>query len=410
MELISCHDTNRMRLCYPVKQNIISTVNNMRISMWTDSYYPYVSGVTRSVAASRDTLSLMGHDVSVFCPSYPGAGYEPGVYRFPSIKAPTKPDYYVAIPVNPKHLITLKEISPQVIHIHSPFNLGKMGLRLGSLFGIPVVFTFHTMYNMYSHYIPMIGQRASDLVEIGALGTARSVDAIIAPSSAIRDYLLNHNVNTKIFVIPTGIDVAQFQKGNHEYIRKTFNLPAELPVLLSCGRLGQEKNPETLVKAFSFIQKRIDSVLVLAGDGPLKEKLEKLSSQLGVSHRVVFAGKIEPAAMPHMYAGADLFLFSSVTDTQGLVIAEAKSAGIPCVAVGALGVKDMVDNGIDGFLCDNDPYDIARKASFLLENPEYLKKMKCNAISNAKKFSIEESCKKLANCYLQLIQTRKLAL
>ncbi|MGI6163291.1 MAG: glycosyltransferase family 4 protein [Bacillota bacterium] len=393
-----------------MKQNIISTVKNMRISMWTDSYYPYVSGVTRSVATSRDTLALMGHDVSIFCPSYPNATSEPGVYRFPSIKAPTKPDYYVAIPVNPKHLVTLKETSPQVIHIHSPFNLGKMGLRLGGLFGIPVVFTFHTMYSMYSHYIPMIGQMASDLVEIGALGTARSVDAIIAPSSAIRDYLVDHNVKTRIFVIPTGIDVGQFQKGNQAYIREAFNLPDGLPVLLSCGRLGQEKNPETLIKAFSLIQKQTDSVLVLVGDGPLKEKLEKLSCELGVSHRIVFAGKVEPATMPHIYAGADLFLFASLTDTQGLVIAEAKSAGIPCVAVGALGVRDMIDDRVDGFLCNNDPYDIAQKTSLLLENPEYLNKMKSNAVSNAKKFSIEESCKKLADCYSQVLQTRKAAL
>ncbi|HHY17415.1 MAG TPA: glycosyltransferase family 4 protein, partial [Firmicutes bacterium] len=377
----------------------------MRISMWTDSYYPYVSGVTRSVATSRDRLNLIGHSVSVFCPSYPGATVEPGVYRFPSVKAPTKPDYYVAIPVNPKNLIALWELSPQVIHIHSPFNLGKMGLRLGSLLGIPVVFTFHTMYGKYSHYIPMIGEKASDLVESGALRTARTADAVIAPSSAIKAYLQEHNVETRTFVIPTGVDVEQFRGGNQTYIRSTFNIPTQLPVLLTCGRLGQEKNPHTLLQAFSIIQNTVDSVLVFVGDGPLKADLLNLARELGVAHRTIFAGKVPPAVMPHLYAGSDLFMFTSLTDTQGLVIAEAKSAGVPCVAVGALGVTDMVENGVDGFLCNNNPHDIAHKALLLLQNTDLLGKMKRNAMSNARKVSIEHSCEKLLDCYSEIYQT-----
>ena len=338
--------------------------------MWTDSYYPYVSGVTRSVATTRDTLKRMGHDVSVFCPAYPGAVKEEGVYRFQSIKAPTKPDFYVAIPVNPKHLMVLNDISPQVIHIHSPFNLGKMGLRMGALFGIPVVFTYHTMYNMYSHYIPMIGQMASELVESGAFRTAKEADAVIAPTAAIRDYLLEHNVNNKIFVIPTGIDTNKFREGDAGYIRKAFDIPPEIPILLTCGRLGKEKNPETLIRAFSLIQKQIDCFLVLVGDGPLKQSLSELADELKVGHRTIFTGRLDPEVMPYMYAGSDIFVFSSLTDTQGLVIAEAKSAGVPCVAVGALGVKDMVEHNIDGFLCENDPKEIAFRTLSLLENPD----------------------------------------
>ncbi|HHY12090.1 MAG TPA: glycosyltransferase family 4 protein [Firmicutes bacterium] len=378
--------------------------------MWTDSYYPYISGVTRSVATTRDTLKRMGHDVSVFCPSYPGAAHEEGVYRFQSIKAPTKPDYYVAIPANPKHLIALNEISPEIIHIHSPFNLGKMGLRMGGLLGIPVVFTYHTMYNMYSHYIPIIGQMASELVESGAFITAKQVDAVIAPSTAIRDYLAEHNVRTRIFVIPTGIDTDRFRHGNPEYIREAFNIPSQVPVLLSCGRLGQEKNPETLVKAFALIQKSIDCFLVMVGDGPMQETLVKLAEDLGISHRIIFAGKLPPNIMPHMYAGSDVFLFSSVTDTQGLVIVEAKSAGVPCVAVGALGVKDMIENSVDGLLCENAPEDIAAKALALLEDPELLSTMKSNALANADKFSLRQSCAKLVECYMEIAQTPNAAL
>jgi len=377
----------------------MSTVNDMHISMWTDSYYPYISGVTRSIKLTKDTLTSMGHSVSVFCPSYPEADQEPNVYRFPSIKSPTKPDYYIAVPVNPKHLMAIKELAPDVIHAHSPFNLGKMGITVGTILDIPTVFTFHTMYNMYSHYVPLIGNSIAELIEFGAIGTAKSVDAVIAPSSAIRDYLRDHGVTTDIFVIPTGIEIDQFRNGDASYIRETYGVPDDLPILLTCGRLGREKNPECLLRAFSIIRKSLDSVLVMVGDGPLREELEQLAEELNVADRVIFSGKVNPDLMPHFYASADLFMFSSLTDTQGLVIAEAKAAGLPCVAVGALGVKDMVAHNVDGFLCDNDPSCLAQEALLLLENPSLMDTMRTNALCNAHNFSIEKTCARLVECY-----------
>ena len=379
-------------------------VSNVRISMWTDSYYPYISGVTRSVATTKESLELMGHDVTVFCPSYPGTTHEDKIYRFQSIKAPTKPDYYIAFPANPKHLIALSEISPEIIHIHSPFNLGKMGLRMGKLLKIPVVFTYHTMYTLYSHYLPVIGPMASELIEAGSFMTAKQANAVIAPSTAIRDYLIEHKVRTKIFVIPTGIDVNRFRQGDPGYIRNTFNVPSGVPVLLSCGRLGPEKNPETLIKAFALIQRHIDCYLVMVGDGPLHETLVELANKLNVSHRIIFTGKTPPDIMPHMYASSDVFLFASVTETQGLVIVEAKSAGVPCVAVGALGVRDMVEHDVDGYLCENAPEAIAEKTLALLEDQELLTTMKSNALANASKFSLETTCSRLVDCYMETAQ------
>ena len=371
----------------------------MKISMWTDSYYPYVSGVTRSIKLTKETLTEMGHHVSVFCPSYPDATTEPNVYRFPAIKSPTNPDYYIAVPVNPKLLLAIKEMSPDVIHAHSPFNLGKMGITIGHLLEIPVVFTFHTMYNMYSHYMPLIGENISDLVETAAISTAKSVDALIAPSPSIRNYLVDRNVDTEIFVIPTGIEVELFRNGDKSYIRRTYDVPDHVPILITCGRLAKEKNPECLLQAFSLIQKQLDCMMFFVGDGPLKQELVALAEQLGISHRIVFTGKISPEMMPHFYASADLFLFASLTDTQGLVIAEAKAAGLPCVAVGALGVRDMVEHGVDGFLCENDAKCLAEKALLLLQNRDLMDTMRSNALSNAEKFSIKKTCVDLLNCY-----------
>lgn len=375
----------------------------MHISMWSDSYYPYISGVTRSIATAKETLQKLGHEVSVFCPSYPGTPPEENIYRFPSIRALTNPGYYVGLPVYPNLSLKLKKLSPNVIHIHSPFNLGKLGLKMGRKMDLPVVFTYHTMYNMYSHYVPLFGTKAARVVENSAFRTARKVDAVIAPSSVIRDYLRRHGIKSKIFVIPSGVDVHQFRTGNPNYIRRRYKLPKEVPILVTCGRLGREKNLEVLLQAFSIITKKVDSFLLLVGDGPLRKSLQQLCESLGISEKTIFTGKLPPDVMPHVYAVGDIFLFTSLTDTQGLVIAEAKAAGLPAVAVGALGVKDMVQDEIDGYLCDNHPGEIAEKAIYLLKNPSRLATMKKNAWMNAMNFSKERSAEKLLQCYQFLV-------
>ncbi|QUL98450.1 MAG: glycosyltransferase family 4 protein [Candidatus Fermentithermobacillus carboniphilus] len=371
----------------------------MHISMWSDSYYPYVSGVTRSIATSREALKALGHRVSLFCPSYPGTRPEEDIYRLPSFKAPTNPGYYVAIPLRPGLFSTLRAQSPEVIHIHSPFNLGKLGLRFGKRLDVPVVFTYHTMYGMYSHYVPILGRSASRLVELATFKTANQADVLITPSSAIRDYLRENGVKSEVFVIPNGIDVPEFQNGDRGFLRRAFGIPEGVPVVLTCGRLGKEKNLDTLLRSFSIVSQKVDSVLLLVGDGPERESLKALSVTLGISERVIFAGTVSPGRMPDIYAGADLFLFTSLTDTQGLVIVEAKAAGLPAVAVAALGVKDMVEDQVDGFLCRNEPEEIAERVIFLLENPSLLRKMKENAKKAALRFSKEETARKLLECY-----------
>lgn len=375
----------------------------MHIGMWTDSYYPYVSGVTRAIATSREALVRLGNKVSVFCPKYPGADSEPDIYRFPSFRAPTNKDYYVAVPFYPQILSKVPSMHLDVMHIHSPFNLSRVGLKMGKKLGIPVVFTYHTMYNMYSHYVPIIGSKASEVVMRGVLAFAEGVDCVITPSTAIKEFLLQRGLNTEIRVIPNGIDVSSFQSGNPSYLRERFAIPGGSKVILSCSRLGREKNVETVLRAFAIVARRPDVYLVLVGDGPLREDLEQLSQDLGIRKRTIFAGTVPPSTMPDVYASADLFLFASLTDTQGLVIIEAKAAGLPAVAVGALGVKDMIVDGVDGYLCNNDPSELAEKSSALLDDDSLLADMKSASRKNALSFSREECAKKLFACYQELI-------
>ncbi|MGI6632147.1 MAG: glycosyltransferase family 4 protein [Bacillota bacterium] len=371
----------------------------MKIAMFTDSYFPYISGVTRAVSTLRSTLKSLGHQVSLFCPSYPGAEPEEGVYRFPSVKAPTNSTYYVAVPPFVGLRQRVLAVRPDIIHIHSPFNLCKAGYMAARRLDIPVVMTYHTMYNMYAHYVPGVGKRVSTVVEKMAFKTAMRVDAVITPSGVLADYLRNSGVTSPVFPIPNGIPIESFQGGDRSYLRAKYNIPEGIPVIITCGRLGVEKNIETLLEAFSLIVREKDSALVLVGDGPLREHLKAKAKSLGIENRTYFAGTVPPDLMPSMYAGADLFMFASLTDTQGLVLVEAKAAGVPAVAVGALGVRDMVIDGDDGFLCDNDAGELAQKAILLLKNPAMLSRMKERAAANADAFSKEAAARRILSCY-----------
>ena len=377
---------------------------NMNIAMVSDSYYPYISGVTRAVSTLKDTLVKMGHRVSIYCPAYPNAAPEEGVKRLPSLRSPTNAAYYVAVPPFFGLRRSLLRFRPDVIHIHSPFNLSRAGYSIGRRHGIPVVMTYHTMYNMYSHYVPVGGKRVSQAVERMAFRVANAVDAVITPSRVLADYLREHGVTSPIFPIPNGIPVEEFQGGDPHYARERYGIPGGIPVIISCGRLGIEKNVEVLLKAFARLRAKKDAALLLVGDGPLRDELQNLARSLGIADRTFFAGSVPPEAMPHMYASADLFMFASLTDTQGLVLVEAKAAGVPAVAVGALGVKDMVLDGEDGYLCANDPDEIAERAAYLLGNPGVLSRMQENAKRNAMSFSKEAAASKILSCYESVLR------
>ncbi len=379
----------------------------MRVAMFSDSYYPYISGVTRAVAVASETITSMGHEVFIFCPRYPGSEREAGVIRLPSFKAPTNSRYYVAYPAYPRVLTRLRRVKPDIVHIHSPFNLCKSGLYAARWLGIPVVQTYHTMYNMYSHYVPLFGGNVAGMIEGSALRVARTVDAVITPSTTLARYLKSRGVKSPMFPIPNGINVAEFQSGDPSYLRRELPIPVSSRIILTCSRLGAEKNVETLLQAFALAAKDIDAHLVLVGDGPLRNTLEAQSRSLGVADRTHFTGSMPPARMPDLYAGADVFLFASLTDTQGLVVVEAKAAGLPAVAVGALGVQDMVVHNEDGFLCQDSAEELAARTVELLSDPALLSAMKAGAKKNASLFSKEASAERILECYQSVMTKRE---
>jgi glycosyltransferase involved in cell wall biosynthesis len=340
----------------------------VRIALFTNNYLPFCGGVTISVETLRRGLEQRGHDVWVMAPRFRGApDGAPGVLRYPSIPAATYPEFPLAIPYAPAVTARVRALDVDVFHAHHPFLLGPAAGRLARRAGRPLVFTYHTRYEKYAHYVPL----TRPLVEAAAvrLSTrfAARVDAVIAPSVVVRDELGRRGVRVPIAVVPTGIDLAHFRPGDRGTARRALGLPDGDPVLLYVGRLDREKSVDGVLRAFDLVASTMPRArLVLVGHGKEAERLRRLADSLAAAGRVTFLGVRAHDALPVCYQAADLFLFASETETQGLVLAEAAACGLPAVAVDASGCDEVVRDGETGLLTKRDPTALAEAAIGLL--------------------------------------------
>ncbi|HSF06474.1 MAG TPA: glycosyltransferase family 4 protein [Methylomirabilota bacterium] len=343
----------------------------MRVALFTNNYVPFCGGVTTSVETLRRGLAGRGHEVWVFAPRFPGATDDPHVVRYPSIPAVTYPEFALAIPFSRAIAARVRTLAIDVFHAQHPFLLGPTARRLARQHRRPLVFTYHTRYEKYAHYVPL----RRNLVEAAAvrLSTrfAARATAVIAPSAVIRDELLGRGVHAPIAVVPTGIDLTRFSPGDRQVARRELGLGAEERVLLYVGRLDREKSVERIVLAFERIASTVPRTrLLLVGQGTQAEALRRLAGSLPVADRIRFLGRRAHADLPACYRAADLFVFASETETQGLVLAEAAACGLPAVAVAAPGCDEVVQDGASGLLTKPEPAALAEAVIGLLVDGE----------------------------------------
>lgn len=382
----------------------------MKIGIFTDSYVPYTSGVVRSIQTFKEELIKQGHDVFIFAPSYKNCGKESRVFRFASIPSLTNRDFTLAIPFSLRLKPVIQGLGLDLIHVHSPFLLGRLGARYARRAGIPLVFTYHTLYDQYVHYVPFAQSFTRELAQRVSRDFCNQCDMVIVPTDIVGDYLRRIGVVTEITKVPTGIKVEEFQKGDPAWLRQQYQIPSSDYVLLFVGRLGQEKNIGMLLESFQLVNREINNTtLVLVGGGPEAEELRSKALKLGIAAKVVFTGTLPSAEVVNCYAGADLFVFTSLTETQGIVIAEAKAAGLPVVAVGANGVSEMVEDGLDGYLTDPDPVHFANRVCQVLKNREMREAMGRRASLKAEELSSVNCTKRLLSCYSALVEGNKRA-
>ncbi len=324
----------------------------MNILMVTNTFAPNVSGVARSVTMFTEAYRGRGHRVMVVAPEFDGAPeHEVDVVRVGAVRNFAGTEYSVVIGPSLNLARAVDAFAPDIVHSHGPFLLGTTAARLARTRHVPLVFTHHTLYEHYTHYVP----GDSGLMKRIALnrGTryANASDAVFAPSRSIVDLLRSRGVMVPIYEVPTGVQLATFASGDGAGFRARFGIPKGAIVVGTVGRLAEEKNLGFLSRALArFLAATPEAYALLVGDGPWHEPMAEVFATAGLGERVVFTGALSPPTLIDAYHAMDAFAFASLTETQGLVLAEAMAAGVAVVAVDAPGAREIVRDGVNGRL------------------------------------------------------------
>lgn len=374
--------------------------------MLTNTFHPHVGGVARAVGTLAEACRAAGHEVLVIAPSFPGDEHEraEGVLRVPAIQNFNGSDFSVRVPI--PHFVNsrLRRFGPDVVHSHHPFLLGDTALRLAYEYDLPLVFTHHTLYENYTHYVPFDSQALKRFVIRLATDYANCCDAVIAPSASIARLIAERGVEVPISTIPTGIDAAAFTSGDGPGFRCERGIPDAAHVIGHVGRLAMEKNLDYLgaavVRALTEAPTRR---FLLVGDGPESRALRRRFELAGVAERVHMTGKLTGRTLYDAYAAMDVFAFASQTETQGMVLAEAMAAGLPVVALDGPGVRDVVHDGDNGRLLPASA-DPDRFAAALGEgaDPECLGRWRAAAQASAGAFDRRRCAERVLELYRSL--------
>lgn len=329
-------------------------VKSLRVGFFTEVYRPVVNGVVASVDALADGLRSRGHHVYCFAPRMPGYVEADGpVFRMPSLPLPTRTPYRLTLPLVSRRNLNgvIKHLS--IVHVHSPFVTGWMGLRYARRYGMPLVYTYHTQLEAYAHYVPFDANATRFAASQLTRTFANLADAVVVPTPAMAVRLRDLGVRTRLDVVPSGIDLALFASGRRDdAVRWLCGAGPKDRLLLYVGRLAKEKNVDTLLGALA-IARDSHLKLAIAGDGPVREELERLARELDVIDRTRFLGFVERDRLPDLYVSCDAFLMPSTTETQGLVLAEALAAGAHIVAADVAPNREVL--GAAGSLVPSTP-------------------------------------------------------
>ncbi|GGJ84291.1 glycosyltransferase [Deinococcus aquiradiocola] len=373
-------------------------MRSLRIGLLTDVFLPDPNGVSTSVLLLQRELRRRGHRAVIVAPRFPDY-LDPetlhGVVRLPSMVNPALPRQRLAFP-------TRRRLSGQfdLVHTHTPGAIGFWGARLAKRWDIPHISTFHTHLEHYAHYIPGMStlERHAGVLTRIVRRFYEKADLVVAPTEASRDMLPSYGIYRPSVVLPTGIDESLLQDAPDV----ASPWPAGKRRLLSIGRLGFEKRHELVFQALARVREQHDAHLVLIGEGPQLEYLREQARGLGLAEHVTFYGPVPLATIGAYYRQAELFLFGSDTETQGLVLAEAQTMGVPVVAVGAEGTLGGVEPGVSGQLvASGDWAALAAHTSALLADPAALATMSAGARQFARRFSSSKMAEQMLDIYLQ---------
>ncbi len=402
----------------------------MKIVMCTDAYWPRVNGVTVSVDSFARALIRNGHQVVIICSFYPDTmaiermsnplmdrretEADPIVIRVPSYSLPISREDRVA--KFHKWFWVEKQLSafnPDLIHVNSEFVIGEFGYYYARMHDLPVVYTFHTMWEDYAaNYIPYVPEFILRMIARSIVKRlCRKATTVICPTSQIADLVRRYKTQAPVHLLPTGIDPRLFtpQPDGLEEFRQSMiaRFPAltRSKILLFAGRIGKEKNISFLLELFpTILHAAPDTTLLLVGNGPDLPHFLDQANELGITDHVVFTGYLDRKDLAYVYAMSTVFVFPSRTETQGLVTIEAMLSGIPVVAVGEMGTVTVMGGDNGGFMVKNDPAEFAgRVIELLLDDELYAQKVE-DARIHAQSWTIDSMTARLEDIYTTTLE------
>jgi 1,2-diacylglycerol 3-alpha-glucosyltransferase len=389
----------------------------MRVAIFTETYLPYLSGVTVSTEALARGLGRAGHDVLLVAPR-PRRGADPGSAGAVG-PAPTYawlPSYEPAALVPPGYRMPIPvawtagrraaiAFAPEIVHTQSPFASGLLAKEVSRRVGAPLVFTHHTRFADYGHYLGALAAPATAALDAHLRRFWAGCAAVVAPSSDLAAEIGERlgPGGPRVRVIPTGIDLQVIRRLEPIDPRSAAGWPSDSLVVATLGRLAREKNLDLLVDAFGAAAAGEERLrLLFIGGGPLEASLRRRAERGGIAARVHFAGKQPHAVALAILAGTDLFAFASQTETQGLVLAEALACGLPIVSLDGPGVADSVRHGIDGLVA-SDAAELSRMIVALAADGRRRAAMAAAARDGAERFAAERRIGEIEELYRELL-------
>jgi glycosyltransferase involved in cell wall biosynthesis len=329
----------------------------MKIAIFTNNYLPNIYGVPMSIETFRHEFEKQGHEVFIFAPNFPGyQDKEARVFRYPSLDINVKFRLPLGIPYSRKMDKILGNLNIDIIHSNHPNLLGSAALKWAQKKKIPLVFTWHTLYDQYTNFVPFLPAKfsASWIIK-KAVKYANQADAVVVPTASVTPIIQKWGVKNKIIPIATGVVENEFTNPNRAEIRRRYGITENEILLLLISRLTEEKNIHFLFETAVEILKRNSKIkFMLAGDGYLLPGLKIKARKENLENRIIFQGLVPRQMLKNYYAAGDIFICASKSETQGMNVSEAMYSGLPIVAVEAPGSSSLVENGRNGMLTAED--------------------------------------------------------
>jgi 1,2-diacylglycerol 3-alpha-glucosyltransferase len=379
----------------------------MNIGIFADTYYPHINGVVTSTRMLEKELEKLGHQVFIFTVSDPHVNYAaPRVFRLPSMPFVFMPAHRVTFLYSPKLLVNIRKFKLNVVHTQTEFPIGILGKIVSEFCKVPMVHTYHTMYEDYVHYIanghlitPKMAQQYSRIF-------CNRAKVVIAPAEKTSCYLKEIGVSRPIDVIPTGLDFRPFAKERFTRdkileARRSIGVAPDDPVVVSIGRVAKEKSIDVLISMMPSLLSRLPAAkLVIVGPGPMLGALKEQAGRLGISNSVIFTGERPWDVIPLYYQLGDVFATASTSETQGLTYIEAMASKVPVVVKRDLSVDGVISHGETGYCFERDQ-DAADMIFHALTHKDEAAQMAERCFERNSKLSAEHFAKSVEEVYLK---------